>query len=99
MEWEYDVNKTRPIVLLEIFRKIFSKIITQRLSITLTTYKVLKSNNYTGLPGRSTFELIRTMNILMEDAKLNDKPLYIYFQDISKAYNCVRLPILRLALE
>src|ERR1043165_4936457 len=32
MEWECDINKTRPIVLLEIFRKVFSKIITRRLS-------------------------------------------------------------------
>ena len=48
MEWECDINKTRPIVLLEIIRKIFSKIITRRLSRTLVVHKVLKENNYAG---------------------------------------------------
>src|SRR5688572_12306102 len=99
MEWECDINKTRPIVLLEIFRKIFSKIITRRLSQTLVTHKILKGNNYAGLLGGSTFEPIHTMNMLMEDACINNKIMYIYFQDMSKAYDWVRLPILRKALE
>src|SRR5688572_23365538 len=84
MEWECDINKTRPIVLLEIFRKIFSKIITKRLSNVLASHKILKGHNYAGLPGGSTFEPIRILNLTMEDTKLNkDKSLYIYFQDMS----------------
>ena len=98
MEWECDVNKTRPIVLLEIFRKVFSKIITGRLSKILTTHKILKGNNYAGLPGGSTFELIRSLNMIMEDAKCNDKNLMIYFQDMSKAYDRVNIPILKKAM-
>src|ERR1044072_8784461 len=35
----------------------------------------------------------------MEDAKINNKSLYIYFQDMSKAYDRVRLPILKKAME
>ena len=99
MEWECDINKTRPIVLLEIFRKIFSKVITKRLSHTLVSNKILKGNNHAGLPGGSTLEPIRILNMIMEDAATNRKPLYIYFQDMSKAYDRVRLPILKRALE
>src|ERR1044071_4896846 len=98
MELECDINKTRPIVLLEIFRKIFSKIITNRLSNVLTANKVLKENNYAGLPSGSTLESIRSLNIIMED-QTKKKPLYIYFQDMSKAYNRVKLSILQRALK
>src|ERR1044071_2503497 len=99
MEWECEINNTRSIVLLEIFWKIFSKIITKRLSRTLVTHRVLKGNNHVGLPGGSTFEPIRILNMIMEDASMNDKKLYIYFQNMSKAYDRVRLPILKKAMK
>ena len=95
MEWECDTNKTRPIVLLEIFRKIFSKAIIRRFSRTLVTHKVLKGNNSAGLPGGLTLEPIRTLNILMEDTTFNKKPMYIYFQDMSKAYDRVAFLVLK----
>src|ERR1044071_4159943 len=98
MELECNINKRRPIVLLEIFRKVFSKILTKRLLHTLTTHKVLKRNNYTGLLGGSTMEPIRILNMIMEDATANKKDLFIYFQDISKAYDRVNLIILKKAM-
>src|ERR1043165_7982000 len=99
MEWECNINKTQPIVLLEVLRKIFCKILTKRLSTTLASHKILKGNNHAGLPGGSTMEPIRSLNMIMEDARNNNKPLYIYFQDMSKAYDRVRLPILKKAME
>ena len=99
MDWECDINKTRLIVLLEIFRKIFCKILTKRLSYTLARHRILRGNNHARLLGGSTMEPIRILNMIMEKACLKNKPLYIYFQDMSKAYDHVRLPILRKAIE
>ena len=98
MEWECDINKTRPIVLLEIFRKIFVKIITARLSTTLVEHNILKGGNHAGIPGGSTFEPIRILESIRSDAVTQNKPLFIYFQDMSKAYDRVRLDILKLAM-
>ena len=98
MEWECDINNTRPIVLLEIFRKIFIKIITRRLSSTLVEHSILKGGNHAGLPGGSTFEPIRILDAIRTDAITHNKPLFIYFQDMSKAYDRVRLDILRLSM-
>ena len=46
-----------------------------------------------------TLEPIHALNMIMKDARSNNKPLYIYFQDMSKAYDRVQLPILKKAME
>jgi len=79
MEWECDINKMRLIVLLEIFRKIFIKIITAKLSKTLVEYNILQDGNHAGLPGGFTFELIRILDTIRTDAIIFNKPLFIYF--------------------
>ena len=67
MKWECNINKTQPIVLLEIFRKLFNKVLTKRLFYILAIYKILKDNNYAGLLGSSTLELINMLNMIMKN--------------------------------
>src|SRR6185369_4297752 len=40
-DWQKDINKTRPITLLETCRKIFTKIITKRLSTVMINNPIL----------------------------------------------------------
>ena len=68
IDWEYDIMKTRPIILLETLRKAFVKIITNRLSKLLVKHHVLRGNNFIGLPGGSTEKPIKILNMLLEDA-------------------------------
>ena len=98
-EWHYDISKTRPITLLETIRKAYVKILTNRLSKILQKHNVLRGNNFAGLPGKSTDEPIKMINMLMEDAIEHNKELWILFQDLSKAYNRINLQILTKALE
>ena len=60
---------------------------------------MLKGNNYAGLPGGSTENPIKIMNLIIEDAAENKKDLWILLQDLSKAYDRVDLNILKLALR
>jgi hypothetical protein len=43
--WDCKIENTRPIVLLETFRKLFVKILTQRINILLTSYNLINENN------------------------------------------------------
>src|ERR1043166_3412780 len=79
-------------------RKIVMKIINNHLFQIIAQHCVLKGNNFAGLLGRSTEILIRTLRMIIEDARLHKKELWIVLQDLSKAYDRVDLFFLRKAM-
>jgi hypothetical protein len=97
-EWECNLNNTRPITLLEVLRKLMVRILNTRLATLFIRYKVLKGNQFAGLPGSSTFEPIRIINEIIEDAKEKHNDLWILFQDMSKAYDRVNIFMLKKAM-
>ena len=99
-DWNLELNKTRPITLLECPRKLYMKILTNRLSKILSYNKnVLKDNNFAALPGKSTIEPIHILNNIIEDARENNKELWILLQDMSKAYDCINRKHLWMAMR
>jgi hypothetical protein len=98
-EWHFDITKTRPITLLETARKAFAKILNNRLTKIISRNNILKGNNYAGLPGKSTQDPIKILNMIMEEALENKKEIWLLFQDLSKAYDRVDLQYLKLALN
>ena len=89
-EWNLDLNKTRPITLLECPRKLLIKILTNRLSKILVLHDyILGENNFAALPGKSTIEPIHIINNVLEKAREQNKELWILLQDMSKAYDLV----------
>ena len=98
VDWNKELAKTRPITLIETARKLMTKIITQRLMKVLQEKNILKGKNYAALKCNSTFELIRLISSLIEDANRFKKELWIILMDISKAFDSVSAEILKLCL-
>src|SRR3990170_304732 len=67
-DWECNIEKTRPITLLETMRKAFIKILNSHLSHILEKHSVLKGNNFVRLLRGSTEDPIKIINLLLEDA-------------------------------
>ncbi|CAH1768046.1 6194_t:CDS:2, partial [Entrophospora sp. SA101] len=99
MDWECFLDKTRPITLLETVRKAMVKILNKRLSEILAKNNILKGDNFAGLPGGSTFEPIRALNSIIEESNEYKKEIWILFQDLSKAYDCVNIRMLEKAMQ
>jgi len=96
--WEYDLNNTRPITLLECSRKAIIKLINNRLLKILSEHQALKGYNFAGLPHRSTKDPIFILDHIKNDAQFNRNQLWILFQDMSKAYDRVNFGMLYKAL-
>lgn len=97
--WEYNLAKTRPIVLLETFRKNVVRIVQRRVSKVILAHNILKGPNFAGLPGLSTGAPIHIMNNILEEALQKKKELWIGFQDMKKAFDSVSLEALTRAME
>jgi hypothetical protein len=93
-EWRCELNNTRPIVLLEVTRKCFTKILTERLGGICKERNILKGPNFAGLPGESTMEPIHLLNNICEEAREEGKELWVLFQDTAKAYDTISLNML-----
>ncbi|GBC10486.1 hypothetical protein RclHR1_09670001 [Rhizophagus clarus] len=75
-------------------RKVVVKIIIQKLSHIITNNNILKEKNHVALSDDSTEVPIQIMNLIMKDTKVKKKPLWILFQNLSKAYNRVDIKML-----
>ncbi|GBC39586.1 RNA-directed DNA polymerase from mobile element jockey-like [Rhizophagus irregularis DAOM 181602=DAOM 197198] len=98
-EWKCQLKNTRPITLLEVIRKSLVKLFYNRLASILASNDVLKGGNFAGLPGGSCRDPIVVLESIIHDAHVNNSPLWILSQDISKAFDSVDLKMLRFALE
>ena len=92
--WEFNLNHTRPIILLECPRKALIKLINSRLLAILAKHNVLKGNNFASFPFRSTFEPTNILDNIKYDASFHHNNLWILFQDMFKAYDRVNLGML-----
>src|SRR5437762_973201 len=76
-----------------------TKILNCRLDAILANNNVLKGHNYAGLPGSNCSTPITILETIIHDAKSNNKPLFIFLQDISKAFDSMDTRMLRLAMN
>src|SRR5437868_12023022 len=89
----------RPIMLLEIFRKLVVRIVQKRLSKVFIEKQILKGANFTGLPNESTMAPIHVLNNVIEDVIQKEKELWVAFQDMRKAFDSVSMHALELSMR
>ena len=96
--WGCQLTNTCPITLLDTTRKAMIRLLNNRLSKIMSEHHVLRGNQFAGLPGKSTFEPIRIIHEIVQDAKEKNKELWVLFQDLSKAYDRVDISMLSHAM-
>ena len=74
-DWEFNLEKTWPIILLECLRKLTVRVINTRLARLCLEHNILRGPNFGGLPGGHTKTPIHVLHNVMEDAKNNKKAL------------------------
>src|SRR5260364_480485 len=92
--FDSNLNLTHPISLIEHTRKLYTKILTNRLNQVFSQYPILSPYNYIALPGNSTSISIHILNNLIEDANCNYKDIWLLCQNMSKAYDSVKFILL-----
>src|SRR6266480_8008928 len=98
-DWNCHLKNTRPICLIKIARKLMTKIMTNRLTTILSKHKILKGNNYAGLPRGFCHTPIHALESIIHDSNVLNKPLFIFLQDISKAFDSLNTNMLDLAMQ
>ena len=89
----------RPIALLSATNKIYSSLITKRLSDFLEDNNCLSEMQGGFRRDRPTFAKMWTLKNIIEHAKINEKELHVCYLDIQKAYDSVEYWALDLILK
>lgn len=84
-----DPGNYRPIALLASLNKLWTAVLTSRLSSFTEENSILSNSQRGGRPDMSTYQLIATLLSAISVAKKENKTLWILFLDLKKAYNSV----------
>ena len=82
-----DLNKTRPIALMESILKITKRIIFGRVMEVIKEHDMLRSEQHGSLRKRSVKAPIRALTEMIEDAIVTGQELHILSADIAKAFD------------
>jgi ribonuclease HI len=82
-----DLAKTRPIALMETILKLMERILFTRITTVTEKHKMLREEQYGGLPNRMIQDPIRILAELLEDAHTKGTELHVFSADLSKAFD------------
>ena len=84
-----DLNKTRPIALMETILKLIEKILFDRITTILTEQGMIRKEQHGGIANRSGSAPIRTLTETIEDATQTGRELHVFSADIAKAFDSI----------
>ena len=91
------VGNMRPLILIEAVRKIWCKLLLQRILTVWQKHNALHRYQHGFIRGRSTMTASTLFINLMEDALENRRPIHTCTWDITKAFDSVSKNIMKLA--
>ncbi|KAG9306308.1 hypothetical protein G9A89_018191 [Geosiphon pyriformis] len=97
-DWDGILTNTHPIVLIEIARKILSKILSDQIFFTCSKFGVLCGDNFSVLKDTSTQVLVFAVGSVVEDAFEKNKKLWLVLQNMCKVYDSVSWHYLKTSL-
>ncbi|KAG9292133.1 hypothetical protein G9A89_005277 [Geosiphon pyriformis] len=81
-KWEGVLMNTHPIVLIETAHKIFSKILSNRISLVCSKFDVLCGDNFFILKGTMTQSLIFAIDLVVKDALKKNRKLWLAYDSV-----------------
>ena len=84
-----DLNKTRPIALMETVAKIYERLWYNRIIAVITAHDMLDPAQYGGVPGGGTADPMQVLACVLDDARLSKSQLHCLSLDLSKAFDTV----------
>ena len=81
-----NINDLRPITLLEVYRKVITKAMVERLKVILEKEDIINYSQFCH-PGRKIHENIMTLNLIINKFKKERKDLHALFLDFNKSLN------------
>ena len=87
--WNGELNKTRPITLLDSHRKIFEAIVAKRMTKIIEENEMLRGTNFGFRAGMGTKEAIFMIRTLFDTNNSNKQNLYLASLDVQAAFDTV----------
>ena len=82
-----DLDKTRPITLIETLTKLYERVIITRVTERLMKHGVLEQSQYGAVPKAGTLPPRRVLGAVFEDANINEKEMHLLLLDLKKAFD------------
>ena len=82
-----DLDKTRPITLIETLTKLYERVIIMRVTERLMRHGVLEPSQYGAVPKAGTLPPRRVLAAVFEDANMSEKEMHLLLLDLKKAFD------------
>ena len=82
-----DLDKTRPIVLMETLGKLYERVIICRVMKAIDKCDIIGPSQYGGMPKAGTAPPLRSLAEVLDDVRLSESELHVLALDLSKAFD------------
>lgn len=94
-----NINSRRPITLLNTMYKVLMRILIQRTSMIIADNQFLTGASTSVLPRTSVSSSVQALNLLLLDSAHHKRPLYLFLEDKSRAFDSISFPHIALSMR